>query len=564
MSKSSSFAKCENNILTLGNALFSHSIENVDYIEQRSTVVEGLSASYLEVTAKQEQITRRLCVWNELPVLYMPERSDGYLLSIAGEHWTIQAIKLNAFTDDNDTLTHITHKNMFARNLFGGAEGDIFFLEDPQSGNAVVIISETPDYQRARLEIKDGAVSVVNGNNPLALGFCKIGECEALCRDYYRHARLSRGLITMSNTWGDCHGFSRVCRDFVLREIDAAREIGVDIVQIDDGWQTGSTADLSRRDEKGRREFKGDFWDLDMSKFPEGMKEIADYAAKDGIRVGLWFAPDSHDGFALLERDVSVLKRAYDEWGVRFFKLDMFWVLSDTDRDQFLKLLSAIYSFGDDVAVQLDVTRNARMNYLCGRQYGTVFVENRYAKSGNFFPHRVLRNLWSLSRYLPTSKFQFELINPDLYAECYSEGDPFVPSLYSMDYLFATVMLSNPLFWMEMQFLNDERREQLKGIMDIWKSCRERLAGADVMPIGQMPSGRNFTGFYVAEHGVPTYLLVFRELNDRDSYTFTLPSEINGTLSLLKSNGSVSATACGNNVTVSFSAPRTYAFFAIE
>lgn len=564
MDTSSAFAKYENNILTVGNALFSYSFENVRYLGSVVSDGEGLSLPYLEVSVLYGDKKQKLCIWEDLPLVCMTGHPDGQIMNLRGEHWIARSIKLNAFTDDNDTLTAQTQKNMFARGIFGGLDGDIFFLENPQDGNAVVIISETPDYQCAHMEITDGAVTVKNGSNALAIGFCQTGECEKLCRDYYRHARRCGELISMSNTWGDCHGFSRVCREFVLREIDAAREIGVDIVQIDDGWQIGSTADRSLRDEMGRREFKGDFWELDQKKFPRGMKEISEYAAKDNIWLGLWFAPDSHDGFSLLERDIGVLRKAYDEWGIRFFKLDMFWVLSDTDRDRFIELLRNIYSFGDDVSVQLDVTRNARMNYLCGRQYGTVFVENRYAKSGNFFPHRVLRNLWDLSRFIPASKFQFELINPDLYTESYASDDPFAPSNYDMDYLFAEAMLCNPLFWMEMQFLSAERRGQLKKIMEVWRSCRKTLASADVAPVGEEPSGRSFTGFFVSENGKPRYFLAFRELNEKTGYTFTLPSELSVDPKPLISNCVASAVSYGTELKVELNSPRSYAFFAFE
>ena len=563
MNQSNTRYTLENEVLTVSNALFTKSFSEVANASSRVEDAQGLSEPYLEITAiDREGAERHYCVWDDLPVVYMPDYREKALLTLTGEHWIVRNIKLRAFTDENDTLTEEGVKHLFQMNLFGECKGEIFCLEDPQSGNAIVIVSETPDYQTASLTVKKGVLSVENGGNGLALGFCKLGECEALCRNYYRHARKCKGLVTMSNTWGDRNGFDRVCYDFILREIDAAKELGVDIVQIDDGWQTGSTADLTRRDEKGRREFKGDFWDLAEERFPEGMRAVTDYAAKDGIKIGLWFAPDSHDGFALLERDKAILRRAYEEWGFRFFKLDMFWVLSDVDRDQFLELLREIYSFGDDVAVQLDVTRNARMNYLCGRQYGTVFVENRYHRSGNSYPHRILRNLWMLGKYLPTSKFQFEMINPDLYTECYPEGDPLVPSLYDQDYLFASVMLSNPLFWQEMQFLPEKRRRELKPIMEIWKQHRDNLSRADVMPIGDKPSGRSFTGFYVSENGEQKYLLLFREVTAGDTAVITAPVKA-CQAEILASNADVKAEVTDGAVRVTFSKQRAYAFIKI-
>ncbi len=555
--------RMENGIFTVGNTLFEHSFSHVESVTERIFDANGLSEPFTEyTTTASDGSLRRFCVWEDLPLVYLPNCKEDTLLTLDGEHWVVRCIKLTAFTDENDTLVEETAVHLFQRRL-KPRTGDIFLLEDPESRRGVVIISETPDYQTATISIRKGIVSVENGGNGLALGFCKMGECEELCRNYYRHARKCKGLISMSNTWGDRNGFKRVCRDFILREIDAARQIGVDIVQIDDGWQVGSTADPARRDALGRREFKDDFWELSEERFPGGLRSVTEYAEKNGIQIGLWFAPESHDGFACLERDKAILHRAYTEWGVRFFKLDMFWVQSDTDRDRFLELLRSIYSFGDDVAVQLDVTRNARMNYLCGREYGTVFVENRYHASGNSYPHRILRNLWMLGTYLPTNKFQFEMINPDLFTERYPENDPFAPVYYSQDYLFASVMFANPLFWQEMQFLSQKRRDELSSLMQVWKEHRNVLANADIVPIGEKPSGRSFTGFCASVEGSPRYLLLFREVTEKDSAVLTAPV-CGEKAEVLCSNTETSVTVEDNALRVTLKDPRGYVFVKLQ
>lgn len=189
-------------------------------------------------------------------------------------------------------------------------------------------------------------------------------------------------------------------------------------------------------------------------------------------------------------------------------------------------------------------------------------MENRYAKTANSFPHRVLRNLWMISRYIPSSKFQFELINPDLYKESYRSGDPFVPSLYDMDYLFAAVMLSNPLFWMELQFLSKERRAQLKKIMDVWKAHRGMFAKCDVMPIGDKPSGRSFTGFYVSYEGKPQYLLLFREVTEESAARIFCPVTQQNA-EILISNSDAAVTVGDGFADVEFSKPRSYALIEL-
>lgn len=553
----------DNGTLNLTNGLFTYSVADVTDAKASESDGNGLSMPFVAVDATVNGESRTYEIWDDLAALRIAPYETSRILTLAGEHWIARSVKLYAFTDDNDTMTDVRDQHMFARSLNRPCTGDIFCLEDPQTGNAIVILSEAPDYQTATLHVKNGDVSLENGKNPIVIGFCKMGECEAFCRNYYRHARKPKDLVTMSNTWGDRNGFTRVCQDFVLKEIDAARDIGVDIVQIDDGWQTGSTADPTIFDAERHRMFRGNFWDLAESRFPKGMPYITEYAAKDNIRVGLWFAPDSHGGFDQYDRDIAVLRKAYFEWGFRFFKLDMFWIQSDEERDNFLKMLREIYSFGDDVAVQLDVTRYARLNYLCGRQYGTAFIENRYTKSTNSFPHRILRNMWMLGHYIPTAKFQFELVNPDLNTDCYAEDDPFAPTLYSMDYLFATAMLSNPLFWMEMQFLPENRRKELAPLMKVWKEHRHDFARADVIPIGDKPNGRSFTGFYLTVDGKPAYMLLFREVTDTPNgiISANVPA---CDAEILMTNGDVQVSVDEGVVCMNFKEPRTYALVRLH
>lgn len=154
-------------------------------------------------------------------------------------------------------------------------------------------------------------------------------------------------------------------------------------------------------------------------------------------------------------------------------------------------------------------------------------------------------------------------VENDLYSEKYRPEDLFAPQKYDMDYLFASVMLSNPLFWMEMQFLARERREQLKRVMPQWKKHRQALATGDVMPIGDLPTGRSFTGFCVSSGEKAEYLLLFREVTDGDIFEFSAPVN-GGTPEILASNGTVSVELSHGTVRATFSKPRCYAFVKIN
>lgn len=564
--------------LTLKNARLTHCIDGVDSITVRESDHLGCSAPMMEVRAVCGHREEVYTMWSDLPVVRMTPSRTAYLTRIFGEHWTVRSIKLRAFTDDSDLLAEEHFEPTFRSGLQRPLEGELFFLEDVESGNAIMILSETPDYVRGKLSITQGKprfkpgedrgggyVSLDNRDNPVVLGFCRVGECEALCRAYYRHVNQRKELVTMSNTWGDAHGRDCVCHDFVMKEIDAAREIGVDIVQIDDGWQVNGTRTAAPRDAEGYRDFSGDSWEINEDRFPHGLKTITEYAARDGIRVGMWMAPYSWNEFSHLERDCAVLKRAYDEWGFRFFKLDMYQVTSERSKQRLLRMLESIYELGGDVSVQMDVTRHDRLNYLCGAEYGTIFAENRYTELANYFPHRILRHLWTIGRFLPTSRFQFEIVNPDRDTEHYNEGDPFVPSLYTMDYLFAATMLSNPLFWMEMQFLSDERRAQLAPLMTVWKAHRDALVKGDVSPIGEKPNGRSLTGFAVKNNEKTQYVLLFREVTDRTGARFAIPDVTESSrLTVLASNTSVTLAPENGSIYADFSSERGYVFAKID
>ena len=483
-------------------------------------------------------------------------------IKLSGEHWRITSVSLNAFTDAIDTPVHRNEYFLFDGEVEEDISGNIFFLENLLDLNAFVIIVDNPDYERVYLKVSEYTATVEAESNTMVIP-CNMGECESVCRNAIKSTMRNRPLVAMSNTWGDGNGFSKVNEQFVLREINKAQEIGLDIVQIDDGWQTGSTADPKRRDENGVRFFADDFWVLNEERFPHGMKYVSDYAAERGVKLGLWFAPESKNHFELAKRDIKILKNAYDNWGIRYFKLDMYRIEDNEDKIKFADYLKAISSFGDDVEIQLDVTLDNRVNYLFGREYGSVFVENRYTEATTYFPHRTLKNLWMLSAYVPAQHLQLELVNPVLNQDKYSENDAFAPAKYDIEYLFASVMLSNPLFWMELQNLTEENTKRLERVVSVWKKYRNTFSQSDIIPIGERPCGRSFTGFYIKnETDNQEFALVFREVTKEAQGKFNIPCALLNAEVVL-SNGEICTAVKDSVLSVEFSSPRTFALIRL-
>lgn len=511
-------ANLENGILTLTSGLLQWSKEGVLSAKSDDFDNSGLWKTCLRTVAETEEGALNCYQWEDMPFAEL-EGLPRFTGPVPGEHTTVRAIRFGAWTDRCDTLLNESRQHLFA----GAAqrqEGQIFFLEDAVTGMTTVLLAAAPEHVIPALSVKHYQFTLENHGYPVTIGICPTGQAEKLCRDWYRCHWRSPGLHAMSNTWGDANSRSRVEQEFIRREIASAGNLGLDIVQIDDGWQTGIP---NKWDENRFRLLQGNFWDLNTERFPEGIAVLNKEAAEKGMKLGIWFAPHSRYCFEHYDRDVAVLKKAYEEWGTRYFKLDMIQLVSRDHCDKMQEFLKTVLAFGPDVSVELDVTADQRLGYLAAAPYGTIFVENRYTKTGNSFPHRVLRNLWQLSRVVPAGKLQLELVNPELNTESYSQEDPFRPELYDMDYLLAQVIFCNPLFWMESQFLPDNRRREMARLLPVWKKNRDMLRYADVEPVGEVPSGRSLTGF-VARNGGDVQLLLLREVTDRD--TFRLPMEL--------------------------------------
>ena len=103
---------------------------------------------------------------------------------------------------------------------------------------------------------------------------------------------------------------------------------------------------------------------------------------------------------------------------------------------------------GNNAVFNLDVTAGRRGGYHYFNEFGNLFLENRYTDWQNYYPDTTLRNLWMLSKYVPSRNLQIEFLNKWRNAGKY-EGDPFAPSNYSFEYLFAITMAAQPLAWFE-------------------------------------------------------------------------------------------------------------------
>ncbi len=334
-------------------------------------------------------------------------------------------------------------------------------------------------------------------------------------RQFHSYTRERDGQL-LTNTWGDRSQDTRINEAFMLKEIAAAEKLGADVVQIDDGWQNGRTGNSARPG--GRNESFWaipDFWKPHPERFPNGLEPIVKAARDAGIKLGLWFAPDSVDDFANWNRDAQQLLTFHKTVGINFFKIDGVKIRSKSGEINFHKFVDRVLTESNGaILLDLDVTAQTRPGYFGMLQSGPVFVENRYTDAHRYWPHHTLRNAWMLSKVFDPQRLRMEFLNNQRKKQLY-ENDPIAPAEYSADYLFATVMMTSPLGWFEVSNLPPTYLEQASKLVSTWKEHRDAIYSGQTIPIGEPPTGTSWTGFIAGDPDDVAYALIFREKNDR-------------------------------------------------
>ncbi|MCG8501366.1 MAG: alpha-galactosidase [Firmicutes bacterium] len=359
----------------------------------------------------------------------------------------------------------------------------------------------------------------------------------------------SRDTYIMANTWGSNRARDAARQESIIKEIDIAKEMGIDVVQIDDGWQTG----------KKENTWIGPVrWQPDQEeRFPEGWRPIREYAAAKGVTMGLWSAWTIPD-----EELIENMKQG----DFRLFKID-FAVLDSYEKIEGLmeKASHLTDASGGRIRINWDVTENPpRVGYYFGREFGNIYLANRktdFPQRVVYTPRLVLRDAWQLSRWLPLNKFQITYQNIDRVDSSFSNARE-----YTHDYCVAITLMASPIFFQELKFLSEEAKKTIKPLINAYKSVREEILTGRVSPIGDKPCDKSITGFRceaTKDHG---YITLFRELyNTTEHAAIALKSLKNRNISftnlLTKDTWTCKADEKGN---VTFSIPNAPGFLFLK
>ncbi len=300
-----------------------------------------------------------------------------------------------------------------------------------------------------------------------------------------------RDIYIMSNTWGSGatseQSQEAAREENVLREIEVCRDLGIDVLEIDSGWQDSNTT-----------------WRPSPEKYPQGWGRVREAARRAGVKLGLWFA------WTVGAED---LKRNQRLGGFPYFKIDYSRLTTYGAMEGLMRRVrEAIEASGQTLRLNWDVTENApRVGYYFAREFGNVYLENRKPEipvNAVYVPYMVLRDAWQVAKYGNLDKFLLTIQKVDLVDR--KRSDAF---RYPQTYAVAMALMGTPLFFGEVHLYTPEQRAQIRPLVALYRKHRGAIYRGHTFPIGEKPSNRSWTGFqnHHAETG-SGYLMVFREL----------------------------------------------------
>jgi alpha-galactosidase len=503
---------------------------------------------------------------------------------IAPLHRRVVEVTLQDRTDWHDNLVSERAWLLSPANGELSLVGNIQWIENSLTGQGVILLKEAPlpHARPLRTELPDLLIrsdgvccalgngigaGATEGYGLVTLAYCggAAGRIAAL-QQWQRNVRdiqQGRDGLLLSNTWGDRSRDARINETFIRAEIAAGSRLGVEVVQIDDGWQVGRTANSATPGGvwNGFWQANPRFWEPSPERFPTGLASIASEAESSGMGLGLWYAPDSSDDFSNWERDAHMLLRLHSEFGVRHIKIDGVKATSKLGEQRLRAMFEKVLQqSAGQVTFDFDVTAETRPGYFGLIDVGPIFVENRYTDWHRYWPHRTLRNLWMLAHYVDPVRLRMEFLNHTRNAEKY-ESDPLAPRHYEPAALFAMVMIASPLGWFETSNLPPDYIAEVGQLVRLWKAHREDLHGGTIIPVGDEPCGAAWCGFVsVSAASNCAHVLAFRQLTQHASHLFAWPNETLRPEAVEILAGTAGAEASVSDVGIRLTVPRPLGF----
>ena len=318
--------------------------------------------------------------------------------------------------------------------------------------------------------------------------------------DRLRYPLSEEDIVLVTNVWGGGKGTASAKEENILKEIKSCADLGIDVVQIDAGWEN--------------REKQDEGWQISKVAYPNGFGKIMKVAEDNHVKMGIWNTAESVN-------ENNDRLNVLNDYGFLYFKIDIgTWSTYDMLRELTGHVRELAVHSQHKAKVNWDVThKGLRVGYLYNREYGNLFLQNRRLamenknnKGSTYVPRRILRDQWTVANYLNLNQIMFNVQTTEHVDPQYSNA-----RLYGDVYSFAIAMMSSPLFFTETWRYSPEDREAVKHMISIYKKYRGDLFQGYVFSLGERPNDASWTGFQNYHPGKDYgYLTIFREINNTE------------------------------------------------
>lgn len=220
-----------------------------------------------------------------------------------------------------------------------------------------------------------------------------------------------------------------------------------------------------------------------------------------------------------------------------------------------------LWNRGDFIPYTLAGGNGKHSVTFVGKEPGFDLVSAPFKENNEFLIEPIDQSIHSLAhlrvKVLSEHDASVKVLRVFKNRDKYPAHDPFAPSQYDFEYVFATSMAGQPLAWFEATGLPEEALEIEKTIKK-YRDHQEEFHSGYIFPIGEEPSGRSWTGFHsVNPNKKEGYMLIYRELNEREEAKFTLSwlQEGTYTFTYILGEGNGFAAKVGPSHEVEFSLP---------
>ncbi|MFH1377875.1 MAG: hypothetical protein ABIH86_03895 [Planctomycetota bacterium] len=301
-------------------------------------------------------------------------------------------------------------------------------------------------------------------------------------------------------------------REFILRELNSASQYGADQYRTPIGWQVGRPLDLPLAGM-----VSPSFWEPDPGRFPEEIVRLA--LERDRVSISLSWIPNSNMQYSDWSVAAEHIVRVLDRLNATHLHIKKVRTQSRESAQNLELLIAEIIRQRPATRLSIDAIGRHSPGALSALAFGSVSLDVARAA---LRPCDSLRNAWKLAAVLPPNLIDVSpppfpthvADRPDRKRKLFTDqpsNSCLQQASYSPDYLAAIALFFAPKLRLTPSETSPALIPLIRDVMMLHQSIRDELHGGEILPFGDEPDGRSWSGFQSIDKFGSGYILVFRD-----------------------------------------------------